>query len=324
MPQVKNPIGFMGNLNSSVLFATTPEYGMFKALRSTPNAGVCTLEKHEFAIEPKYKSIDGTRIRYADNGKQDAPTVLLLCPLPQSILCFDPIWKTLGDHFRLVALDLPGFGRSDGGMEFMSFKAQGEFVEKFVNDMGLENVHIVGPDVGMAAALDYVIHRNHKAASILVGDGPAVNPSTNGSIINKAVDSAFWRRVFIVTGAQTFVNGAYRLAVLNYVPNAEEVQDYVLSYSNGRIGPITQWFKTYPENLATIDPHLDTLQIPTQVFWGEHDIFLTTENAEKLKKRIPRSKLTIFKNCGHYSYQDKADEFAQMVTDWVNGGYEKV
>jgi pimeloyl-ACP methyl ester carboxylesterase len=324
MPRVKNPIGFPARMNAAVLFAFTPEYGMIKASRKMAGAGECSLEKHESSIKPGFTVIDGTRVRYADNRKQDAPVVLLLSPLPQSILCFDSIWKKLDAHFRLIALDLPGFGRSDGGLGFMSFKAQGAFLEKFVNEMQLNDVHIVGPDVGTPAVLDYVIHRNHMAASILIGDGPAVNPSRNGSIINKAVNWSFWRMVFILTGPETFVYGAYKLAALKYVPSAEEVDDYVKSYSHGRIRAITHWFKTYPENLATIDPFLNELKLPTQIFWGDKDVFLTTENATQLHERLPHSALTIFKDCGHYAYQDEPDEFARMVIDWVNGGYREV
>jgi pimeloyl-ACP methyl ester carboxylesterase len=208
-------------------------------------------------------------------------------------------------------------------MEYMSFKAQGDFVEKFVNELGLEDVHVVGPDVGMAAALHYVIHHDHKAASILVGDGPGIVPSNNGSIINKAVDSAFWRMMFQVVGAQAFVEGGYRLACVDYIPCNDEVADYVASY-DGRLGPITYWFKTYPENLATIDPHLDDLDLPTQIFWGDRDIFLLVDNGERLNGRMKRSQLKVFENCGHFSYQDRADEFAAMVLDWVNGGFRAI
>jgi len=306
MTVTKSPIGFMAKMNSSVLFVLTPEFGKFKATQAR-GAGQCKTGEHEFAIKPEYKTVAGTRIRFADNGKQDVPVVLLLCPLPQSIICYDPIWSTLGEKYRVVA------------------QAQGEFLEKFVDDMGLTNIHIVGPDVGMPTALYYAIHQKHEVASLMVGDGPGILPSDNGSIINKAVDSAFWRLVFVVTGAQTFVNGAYRLACQNYVPNAAEVADYVASYDNGRIGPITaKWFKEYPENLATIDPHLESLDIPTLLFWGDKDIFLTTDNAERLHQRLPKSKLNIFKNCGHFSYQDKPDEFAQMIINWVDGGYTEV
>ncbi len=322
MSTSKDPISFMGKTNAGVLLMVTPEYSRIKDARRA-GAGRAETRPANLTMQPEYRTIGGTRVRCAIGGKESGPVVLLLCPLPQSILCYDPIWKLLEGHCKLVALDLPGFGRSEGGMEYMSFKAQGDFVEKFVNELGLEDIHIVGPDVGMAAALHYVIHHDHKAASILVGDGPGIVPTSNGSIINKAVDSAFWRMMFRVTGSQAFVEGGYRLACVNYIPSNDEVADYVSSY-DGRLGPITHWFKTYPENLATVDPYLDALDVPTQIFWGDLDIFLLVDNGERLHQKMKRSQLKVFENCGHFSYQDRADEFAAMVLDWVNGGYKAV
>ena len=62
------------------------------------------------------------------------------------------------------------------------------------------------------------------------------------------VDSGFWRLIFKIAGAGTFVHAANELGYLNYVPNEEEISDYIYSYS-GRIGPITTWFEKYPESL---------------------------------------------------------------------------
>jgi pimeloyl-ACP methyl ester carboxylesterase len=322
MTSTADPIGFFGQLNAGVLLAVTPEYREIKALRR-PGAGRAEVRETHYAMQPQYRDIGGVKVRYAEGGKQDGPVVLLLCPLPQSILCYEPIWTTLGTQCRLVALDLPGFGRSEGGLEFMSFEAQSRFLKTFVETLGLQQVHLIGPDVGMAAALHYVIHQEHEAASLLIGDGPGILPTANGSIINKAVDSGFWRMMFQITGAKAFVEGAYRLACVNYVPSADEVADYVASY-DGRIGPITYWFKTYPENLATVDPHLAALDLPVQLFWGDLDQFLLVDNAHRLHERLPRSQLRVFERCGHFSYQDKPEEFAQMVLDWVGGGYRGV
>jgi pimeloyl-ACP methyl ester carboxylesterase len=123
-----------------------------------------------------------------------------------------------------------------------------------------------------------------------------------------------------MTGARAFIAGAIQLGYLHYSPSAEEVSDYVASYS-GRIGQVCSWFKHYPEGSKGIDPHLDTLDVPVHVFWGDQDAFLTTDNAERLHKRLPKSALTIFENCGHFCYQDKGQEFTQLVQNWITGGY---
>jgi pimeloyl-ACP methyl ester carboxylesterase len=322
METTPDPIGPFGKLNAGVLLAVTPEFSQIKQA-ARPGAGRAESRPARFNMKTEMRTVAGTQVRIARGGRKDGPVVLMLCPLPQSILCFDAIWGTLVPHCRLVALDLPGFGRSSGGLEFMSFEAQSRFLVEFVRELGLKQIHMVGPDVGMAAALHYAIHQKHELASLLIGDGPGILPTSNGSIINKAVGSGFWRTIFRVAGAQAFVEGAYRLACVNYVPHAAEVADYVASY-DGRIGPITYWFKTYPENLATVDPHLAGLDLPVQIFWGDLDVFLLEENAQRLHQRMKRSQLRIFKRCGHFSYQDKAEEFAEMLLAWVNGGYRSV
>jgi pimeloyl-ACP methyl ester carboxylesterase len=320
MSSASNPISLYGSLNCGVLLAITPEHSKIKATRA-PKAGRPEARPTQFSIKPQLRTIAGVKVRYADGGKADGPVVLLLCPLPQSILAFDPIWDRLGARFRVVALDLPGFGRSEGGLEFMTFKAQGDFLQTFINELGLSDVHIIGPDIGMSAALHYVIHSDHKVASLIIGDGPGIDPSSNGSVIDKMVTSGFWRMVFRIAGSSAFVAAGNALCYVNYSPSFEEVADYVASYAD-RIGPVTQWFAKYPESLKTVDPYLADIDLPVKVFWGDMDQLLFVDNGERLHARLKRSDLTVFEHCGHYAYQDKTDEFAQMVLDWVDGGYQ--
>ena len=322
MDDAENPIGLVAGINASVLLAVTPEYPTVKAARRASTEHIAA-RPGPFVMRPESVTIEGKKLRYARGGLAEGPTVLMLSPLPQSILCFDQIWPTLAERFRLVALDLPGFGRSEGGDEVMSFEVQSRILDAFVRAMDLHDLHIVGPDVGMPVALHYAIHREHRATSLIVGDGPCVLPTATGSIIDKAVDSAFWRMVFRIAGAAPFVEGAIRLGYVNYTPSDAEVADYVASYT-GRLGPVTEWFRAYPENLATIDPHLDELDLPVQLFWGDLDQFLLPETGRRAASRLKRSRLTVFENCGHLSYQDQRDQFASMVIDWIDHGHHQI
>jgi pimeloyl-ACP methyl ester carboxylesterase len=315
----KDPIGLVAKMNALSLMLITPEYYKVRRMRAK-NASKIDHKPANLSMEPKRMQVDGLNIRYAQNSVKNGPSILFLSPLPQSILCYDKVWASLSEKTNLVALDMPGFGRSDGDSSYMSFAAQSAFLEKFVAKMGLSDFHIVAPDVAMPVALHYVIHRNHKAKSILIGDGPGILPSSDGSLIKKIVGSGFWRTTVNMTGAATFISGANSLGYLHYSPTAEEMSDYIASYS-GRMSQITKWFKGYPEGSKTIDPHLETLTVPVQVFWGDQDAFLTTDNAKRLHARLPNSALTIFENCGHFCYQDKSGAFCDMLDAWAQGGY---
>lgn len=315
----KDPLGVLGRMNAASLMMITPEFYKLRSKRAK-GAGKINHNLAEFSIKPAYMQLDGLKIRYATGGNADGPTVLFLSPLPQSILCYDATWSALSATANLVALDLPGFGQSEGDVSRMTFAAQSAFLQKFINELGLSDIHIVAPDVGMPVALHYVLHRDHKAKSIMVGAGPSVQPSADGSLVRKMIGSGFWRLVFSMTGATAFISGANQLGYLHYSPSAAEVTDYVKSYS-GRIGPITKWFKGYPEGCKEIAPHLAQLELPVHVFWGEHDAFLKADNAKQLHARLPNSALTIFKNSGHFFYQDESDEFTELLLSWINGGH---
>jgi len=56
----------------------------------------------------------------------------------------------------VVAIDLPGFGHSDGRSELIAPDTSGAFLARLIDEWGLGAPYVVGPDVGTAAAL---LHR---------------------------------------------------------------------------------------------------------------------------------------------------------------------
>jgi pimeloyl-ACP methyl ester carboxylesterase len=311
----KDPLGFIARMNAISLMLITPEFYRIRRLRGK-YAGRINYAKTNFDMKPEFKTIDELKIRIAKSERKRAPTILFLSPLPQSILCYDAIWSCLSGVANLVAVDLPGFGRSEGGKEYMSFDAQSAFLEQFINTQGLKDVHIVAPDIAMPVVLHYVIHRDHKVKSLMVGDGPGILPSKDGSLIKKIVGSGFWRTMVRLNGARTFIAGAMKLGYLHYSPTCDEVEDYVQSYV-GRIGQVTAFFKQYPDGCNDLTDRIDDLKLPVKVFWGDEDAFLKVDNARLLHSRLSKSALHIFENCGHFSYQEQSSAFATKVQDWV-------
>src|SRR4051812_42369826 len=105
-------------------------------------------------ITTYFRGCAGVRARLADTGADSDTTVLLLAPWPESVWAFRRIWHQLSPRGRTVAVELPGFGRSDQTRpERIAPDAAGEFLARLINEWGLGSPHVVGPDVGTAAAL---------------------------------------------------------------------------------------------------------------------------------------------------------------------------
>lgn len=317
-----SPFTWWDKLSAAAFLLVTPEYAAFKRAQRTSLPTAATFGRPA-PMPLGYKTIASVRVRYAHAARPDAPTVILLGPLPQSIVAFAPLWERFVSSFNLFAYDLPGFGGSEGGVEFMSFAAQGRFLRDFIAEFGIRRPHLVGPDIGMGAALAYVAEHENEVASLMIGDGPGIAPSQNGSIIRKMANSCFWRFIVRTAGAGAFVYAGGQLGYLNYVPNSAELHDYVSAYA-GRVGQVTQWFKNYPTSIAAVDGKLAELDKPVLIFWGDQDQFLMLENAHMLGRRIQRSRVHVFAHCGHFSYQDKHEEFGRLTLDWVGGAHAAV
>src|SRR5262249_9726256 len=143
--------------------------------RQTPE-GVSMIISLNMSIKPQFRTIDGLRIRYADSGGSQEPTVLLTSPWPESVYAFAPIWATLAEHARLFAVDLPGFGASERRDDLLSPRAMGEFLARLIAEADLGRPHIVAPDVGTSAALFAAAAHPERIASVIVGTGGAALP----------------------------------------------------------------------------------------------------------------------------------------------------
>ena len=68
---------------------------------------------------------------------------------------------------------------------------------------------------------------------------------------------------------------------------------------------------------------LPTIQTPTQIIDGDHDVFVPWSNAEYLHELLPHSEIHPL-DAGHYGWEEKAEEYGSRIVDWVSGGYKRV
>src|SRR2546422_10894126 len=104
-------------------------------------------------------------------------TVLLLAPWPESLWAFRRIWDRVSAVGRVVAIDMPGFGHSDGRSELIAPDASGAFLTGLIDEWGLGAPHVVGPDVGTAAALFLAAQAPKRVTRLTVGGARSASRS---------------------------------------------------------------------------------------------------------------------------------------------------
>jgi pimeloyl-ACP methyl ester carboxylesterase len=269
-------------------------------------------------MQTRFRTIDGLSIRFAE-GEQRDDHALLLSPWPESLLAFEPAWARLAEHTHLVAVDLPGFGRSQRREALLCPRAMGEFIIRAADAFDLEKPHVVGPDVGTGASLFAAALFPGRLRSLVVGSGGAAFPLQLGSVLKdwvEAPDLEAYRRA----DPRQIVDGVLTADIKRYTLPDFVREDYLSSYEGDRFVESMRYVRTYPAELPVLRDLLAEIQTPVQIIAGAQDPAVPPVNAEFLRERLPNSKLDVI-DAGHFTWEDAADEYAALVTSWWSGGY---
>lgn len=97
----------------------------------------------------QYTQLNGHKIFYLDEGDHSKPTLLLIHGFPTSSWDWFEVWPQLAQHYRLVALDLLGFGLSDKpNHRRYSILQQADLVEALVEQLQLKRFSVLAHDYG--------------------------------------------------------------------------------------------------------------------------------------------------------------------------------
>src|SRR5277367_1201036 len=140
------------------------------------------------AMTARHREAAGLLIRCADTWAPANETVLLLSPWPESLFAWERLWSRLSETARLVAIDLPGFGQSEGRDELLSPSAMGMFLLELVDEWGLEHPHIVGANLATSAVLFAAAADRDCFPSAVVGSGAASVPLELGAGLGEIVE----------------------------------------------------------------------------------------------------------------------------------------
>lgn len=100
-------------------------------------------------------------IFFIGEGEPDSPTLLLIHGFPTSSWDWQQIWPALRQGYRVVAMDMLGFGYSDKpNRRDYTIHRQADFVEALVAHLGLAEFHVLAHDYGVSVAQELLARQN--------------------------------------------------------------------------------------------------------------------------------------------------------------------
>jgi pimeloyl-ACP methyl ester carboxylesterase len=244
-----------------------------------------------------YTDIDGIRINYMDEGK--GKNVLLLHGWGGSIQTMMPIFNILKDRFRVVTLDLPGFGRSDTPKVPWNSYDYAECINKFINKLNLRDLILFGHSHGgrisiiLASKYDFV-------KKLILIDSAGIIPKRKTKYYIKVYGFKLLKKLYFMLPGK---NKEARMEKFYMKFGSRDYRDAE--------GIMRQTMvKVINDNLMNL---LSLIKAPTLLIWGENDQDTPLYMGKMMENEITDSGLVVLKGAGHYSYVDNYDQFRAVI-----------
>ena len=261
------------------------------------------------------------RISYVDVGS--GPTVLLLHGLAHSIHGWR---KNVGPlaraGYRVMAIDLPGFGWSDKPGNYsldLYTTVLGEWLELHC----LDQVAVVGNSMGGLISAAYAAASPERVwAAVLVDPAgfarqqrlllrlASIGPA-RWMVPRRATEKAVRRALGYVYHDRSKIEPeeVSRAVELASLPGYREALVAILR------GTTTLRGMRPAMGLGSVPEHIGT---PTLVVWGDHDRIVPLSHAQRVAAMIPDAELTILENAGHSPQMEVPDAFNQRVLRFLD------
>jgi pimeloyl-ACP methyl ester carboxylesterase len=269
-------------------------------------------------LKAGYRTVDGLQIRYADSDGSASQHLVLTSPWPESLYAFDRMWSRLSGIARLLAIDLPGFGRSERRIDLLSPTAMSEFLIRILDEWNISEPHLVCPDIGTPAALFAAASHPGRIRSLVIGGGATAYPLDVAGALKDLIEAP---------GIDAFRSVDPRALVEGLVaplgpaaPAGDIIADYVESNTGDRFAESARYVRSYPEQLPLLAALLPRIFTPVQIIAGGRDPIVPVANAEFLHARLPNSRLDVLE-AGHLAWEEASGEYGAIIAAWVNGGY---
>jgi pimeloyl-ACP methyl ester carboxylesterase len=273
-------------------------------------------------IENKYMSkasrfveVDGNRVHYRDEGK--GRTVILIHGTASSLHTWDQWSEHLKGKYRLVRMDLPGFGLT-GPDRNNRYEVSDDirFISKFLATIGVERADFVGSSLGGRVAWEYALKYPRKVRTLTLMNALGYPQEQWPPAIEMAQWPIIDKLMEYVSPKFMFEEGLKEVYFEERLVSDELVDRY---YELSR----------YPGNMAAfpkrVQARLDhdasqivKITVPTLIMWGEEDKYFPVESAYRFKKDIPNAKLHVYPMVGHLPMEEVPQLSSGHVDEFIS------
>ena len=251
------------------------------------------------------KNVNGLNINYIIKG--EGKPVVLLHGWGSNISLFSSMTELISKKYKVIAMDLPGFGKSDEPKEAWTVDNYVDFVIDFLKEFGFEEAIFLGHSFGGRIIIKLFSRKNlpFKITDIILTGSAGVLPK-------KSTKQKVKVKIYKITK-----NIYSSKLIKKFFPNAlENLRNKNGSADYKAASPVMRQtlVKVVNEDLV---PLFENINIPTLLIWGKNDTATPLEDGKLMNSKMKGSALVVLENSGHYAFLDEMFAFNKILASYL-------
>ncbi len=231
------------------------------------------------------------------------PVVLMLHGWGDTSGTFSELLKELSGSYTAVALDLPGFGRTQAPPVAWSLNDYCDFVAEFLRKIDVKKPYcIIGHSNGGAVAIRGVASQKLRVSKLVLLSSAGVRDVYHG------------RKKVLRIAAKVAKAVTYLLP--------KQLQDKVKKRAYGIIGSdlfVAEHMQETFKRIVTDDVQADAhkLTTPTLIIYGSQDTATPPTYGRLYEQTVSNSKLHILDGAGHFVHHDEPQKVRKLIQEFL-------
>ena len=237
--------------------------------------------------------IDNIKINILDFGQKNKDAIVLLHGWGQNIQMMQMLGEPFKNEYRIIVVDLPGFGLSEEPKKAMGVDGYTTLIEKLLKELNVKNPILIGHSFGGRISVKYASRNDVKKVILL---SPALKGHDKKGLKTKVLKS------------------------LKKVPGINKLEGWAKNHIGSRdykaASPIMKevLVKTVNEDLSN---DAKKIKAPVILIYGDLDSEVPQEDTKEYERLIPDCGLILYEGCTHYAYLERLNQTINIIKTFI-------
>ena len=237
--------------------------------------------------------LENIKINILDFGQKNKDAIVLLHGWGQNIQMMQMLGEPFKNEYRIIVVDLPGFGLSEEPKEAMGVDGYTTLIEKLLKELNVKNPILIGHSFGGRISVKYASRNDVKKVILL---SPALKGHDKKGLKTKVLKS------------------------LKKVPGINKLEGWAKNHIGSRdykaASPIMieVLVKTVNEDLSF---DAKKIKAPVILIYGNLDSEVPEEDTKEYERLIPDCGLILYEGCTHYAYLERLNQTINIIKTFI-------